>query len=102
MNEKLDRAVAIRDHVLRLMERGGAWLQRGQVRVRWWEGGDFKAALNTRFSTLPNQPVPYELSVWAWAGGKVLLIDWEHGGEARVVSFKRGEWEDRLLAISAD
>ena len=29
----------------------------------------------------------------------MLLMEWEQGGEVRIVTFKRGDWEERLLAL---
>ena len=40
------------------------------------------------------QPMPYQLSVWG--DGKVLLLEWDANGAARIISFKRGKWEQRL------
>ena len=39
--------------------------------------------------------MPYELSVWH--SRKVLLIQWQADGEAKLISFRRGNWEGTLL-----
>jgi hypothetical protein len=38
--------------------------------------------------------MPYQLSVWG--DGKVLLLEWDANGTARIISFNRGKWEQRL------
>jgi hypothetical protein len=45
--------------------------------------------------------MPYELSVWYER--KVLSIEWQATGEARLISFRRGDWErgaDDFLRLS--
>jgi len=109
------RALEIRDHVLRLMERDGTWDRLEGSRCRKWKNGRFMALLNTAFNPLPHaNPPPMtfrqavarqrapevcsnELSVWA--DKKVLLIEW-NDQDARVITFKRGEWETELLSTS--
>ena len=40
---------------------------------------------------------PYGIEVWA--GGKVLNVGWDHTDVLDVVSFRRGQWEQELLAV---
>ena len=115
MSDRTAQAIALRDHVMRLMEGNSKVVTLGQAKVHTWKRGRFQATLNTPFNpphereaTAPGyvhtiarqgapKPMPYELSLWA--GSKVLLMEWEQGGEVRIVSFKRGDWEQRLLAL---
>ena len=41
--------------------------------------------------------LPYGLDIWT-SEGKVLNIEWEEGGKTKIVSFKRGAWEDTVLS----
>jgi hypothetical protein len=109
MSKRLSAAIDIRDRIFKLMEGGSEW-QFG--RVRTWQQDDLAAALFSPFNPAPDvganppsyehavlkqrseQPMPYQLSVWS--DGKVLLLEWDANGAARVISFKRGKWEQRL------
>jgi hypothetical protein len=114
MSDRTAQAIALRDHVMRLMESNSKVVTLGQAKVHTWKRGRFQATLNTPFNPLHEReatapgyvqviarqrapkPMPYELSLWA--GSKVLLMKWEQGGEVRIVTFTRGDWEERLLA----
>ena len=115
MSDRTAQAIALRDHVMRLMEGNSKVVTLGQAKVHTWKRGRFHATVNTPVNPLHKReaagpgfvhaiarqgapkPMPYELSLWA--GSKVLLMDWEQGGEVRIVTFKRGDWEQRLLAL---
>jgi hypothetical protein len=43
--------------------------------------------------------VPYGLDVY-WPK-KVLVIEWNDAGEVRIVGFRRGEWEGKLIALAS-
>ena len=120
MTERQQRAEEIRDHIMNLMQRDGSWETVSGVRVWMWSRPPFTAALNTPFNPMPHRdvnapndmhaaareaaPVPkrYELSVWKKGEpAKVLLLNWDADKPPRIVSFKRGLWEEELLALSA-
>jgi hypothetical protein len=115
MSDRTAQAIALRDHVIKLMEGNSKLVTLGLLKVQTWKRGRFHATLTTPFNPLHEReavapgyvhtiarqgapkPMPYELSLWA--GSKVLLMEWEQGGEVRIVTFKRGDWEERLLAL---
>lgn len=45
----------------------------------------------------------YGLNVWLRSGGKVLLLHWREGAEDEfeITTFKRGDWEEKFLKLSA-
>ena len=45
--------------------------------------------------------LPYGLDVNFGDRGKVLNIEWDGSGNVLVVSFRRGEWESEMLALTA-
>jgi hypothetical protein len=112
MNKRLSAAIDIRDRIFKLMEGGSEWQSVGVGRVRTWTEDDLAAALFSPFNPAPGvganppsyehavlkqragQPMLYQLSVWG--DGKVLLLEWGANGAARIISFKRDEWEQRL------
>ena len=112
-----DRALAIRDHLLLLVRRGG-WLevQRDLVRlvtleqtpwvVHHWtpfnelEAGEasspgYRHAVERQHTT---PDLPYGLEVWH-GGMKVLRVLWAHDGRSAIETFIRGPWEDLALAL---
>lgn len=111
-----DRALAIRDHLLLLVRRGG-WLevQRDLVRVVTLEQAPWVIHHWTPFNELQcgeaSSPgyrhaverqraapdLPYGLEVWH--GMKVLRVLWAEDGRSEVESFVRGPWEDLALAL---
>ena len=115
MSDRTAQAIALRDHVIKLMEGNSKLVTLGLLKVQTWKRGRFHATLTTPFNPLHEReatapgyvqviarqrapkPMSYELSLWA--GSKVLLMEWEQGGEVRIVTFKRGDWEERLLAL---
>jgi hypothetical protein len=112
MSKRLSAAIDIRDRIFKLMENGSEWRSVGVGWVRTWQQDDLAAALFSPFNPAPDvganppsyehavlkqrseQPMPYQLSVWS--DGKVLLLEWDANGATRVISFKRGKWEQRL------
>ncbi len=83
-----------------------------------WEGDELLLAHRTPFLKLP--PVPetvkylaaqtekrpgnlgYGLDIWDRSGvGKVLNIEWDDSGTIELVSFRRGDWEKKVLSWSA-
>jgi len=116
MTGRLEAAIAIRDHILKLMDTEGRWTSGSGIKIRYWARDGFDAFLNTPFNPAPHakpdtrsypsyahaviaqrtkRPMSYELSLWY--GRKVLSIEWQATGEARLISFRRGDWERTLL-----
>jgi hypothetical protein len=109
MSDRTAQAIALRDHVIKLMEGNSKLVTLGLLNVQTWKRRRFHATLNTSFNPLHEReaaapgyvhatarqrapkPMPYELSLWA--GSKVLSMEWEQGGEVRIVTFKRGDWD---------
>jgi hypothetical protein len=111
------RALAIRDHVLALVRRGGVLeTQRGDVRVlaletdpwlfeHWTPFADlapeeasspgYRHALG-RQHTRPD--LPYGLDVRR-DGAVVLRVLWADNGSHEVAVFVRGSWEEKALAL---
>ena len=100
MIEQQAKAERLRRHLLKLMEREGKWESVSRIRVLVWRHPRFVATLNTPFNPLPDGDGPprrYELSLWE--KGKLLLLERDADQPRRVVKFKRGSWEDELLAL---
>ncbi|WP_395015121.1 hypothetical protein [Dongia sp.] len=116
MSKRLAQAVTIRDHVLHLVRKEGKWSEVSGIKVREWERNGFRAFLNTVFNPMPasappistpeeailyqraSRPQPNQLSVWM--GGKVLSVEWADDSTPRIISFRRGEWEQKLLDMA--
>ncbi|HEY1931844.1 MAG TPA: hypothetical protein VGG99_07530 [Acetobacteraceae bacterium] len=111
-----NRALAIRDHLLELVRRGGGiTVQRDLVRVVTWEQVPWVVHHWTPFNALqPGEAsspgyrhaverqhtipdLPYGLEVWH--GMKMLRVLWADDGRFEVESFIRGPWEDLALAL---
>jgi len=110
------RALAIRDHLLLLVRRGG-WLevQRGLVRLITLEQAPWVVHHWTPFNELqPGEAsspgyrhaverqratpdLPYGLEVYH--GVKVLRVLWADDGTYEIEIFVRGPWEDLALAL---
>ena len=111
-----DRALAIRDHLLLLVRRGG-WLevQRDLVRMVTLEQAPWIVHHWTPFNELQSgeasspgyrhavkrqhaaPDLPYGLEVWH--GTKVLRVLWADDGPTEIECFIRGPWEDLALAL---
>ncbi len=100
--ERLQRAKAIRDFELRLLEEKGRW-------VNHKRGPDTKNYADAHFSVgfwlTPADSRSgvffqelYNLDIWYAGAGKVLNLAWERtGDQPHIVSFRRGCWEDVFL-----
>jgi hypothetical protein len=102
---KTERAIAIRDHVLPLLQANGTMQAVGPMSVLMWHAEPWRAIYRTPFQRMPDkdpaltrqmgkQPLPYGLDVWH--GSKVFSIEWSDP-DVRIITFKRGPWEDALL-----
>ncbi len=111
-----DRALAIRDHVLKLLRRDGTLeVQRDTVRLVELRADPWIFRSWTPFSALlPGEAsspgyrhaverqhtrpdLPYGLEVWH--GTQVLRVLWADGGAFQIASFVRGPWEAAALAL---
>ncbi len=45
--------------------------------------------------------LPYGLDIWADGDGKVFNFEWDDREQCRVVTFKRGPWQEQLETICA-
>ena len=105
--EKLQRAIAIRNFALKLLGEKGLWQQ-------LFNGPEVLRFEDTTLLVIfhVKQPVPVEMrnrfgldplawglySLELWDRGKVLNLEWDTvGAVPRIVTFRRGEWEERLL-----
>jgi hypothetical protein len=112
-----DRALAIRDHLLPLVQdRGALETQRGAVRLVSLRIGPWAFEHWTPFADLaPGEAsppgyrhaverqhtatdLPYGINVHR-DGAKVLSVLWADGGAFEVAVFARGAWEDEALAL---
>jgi hypothetical protein len=109
-----ERAVAlIRDHVVPLIEAKGEAQAVGPTSQMMWEAGSFRFALRTPSSPNPVREgspdysealaeknasgmLPYGLDIWH--NEKVLSLQWD-ADKLAVMSFKRGPWEEEVLAL---
>ena len=63
----------------------------------WLFGGP---ALDKAIAIKPADNLDYGMEIWAHdLGHKVLNIEWDRNGCIDLVSFRRGEWEKRVLAF---
>jgi hypothetical protein len=117
-SDPTERAVAIRDHLLPLIQEHGAAqeISGPPVRMMVWKVGNFtftlhspanpwqvetpaSAAYEQALARQRAKPMPaWGLDVWH--GDKVLSLRWDDPGAFEVVRFIRGPWEDAALALS--
>jgi hypothetical protein len=117
--ERIQTAMALRDHGVALVDRAGVWTKCGPGRVRTATLSDLTVALRTPFQWSPPDATPqdhahaiakqraaptlaYGLDIWV-GGTKVFSVQWADDRTAemvafRVISFRRGEWERMLTA----
>ena len=107
--ERVERAIELRAFALELLGERGRW-------TTLFHGPEVLRFEDSRFLIMfyIKQPVPlelrerfrigplgwglYGLELWHKQIGKVLNIDWQTAGAVpRIVTFKRGDWEERLL-----
>jgi hypothetical protein len=109
---RLKRAIAIRDHVLRLIRLGGMVVrdQRGTYATCRCGGCEF--IFYTPFSrwisnhrryqaALEGRPVlPYRLMVYVDDGMPTLCLDWDDAGRAELVCWASGDWQHEVLSLT--
>jgi hypothetical protein len=113
--ERLQRATSIRAIALRLIQEKGRWeivCGRLEIETKTFEDDRFLMM----FYVMPPVPVEmrrqfgigplhfglYALELWDRRVGKVLNLFWDSvGAPPRIVTFRRGEWEELLPRSSA-
>jgi hypothetical protein len=117
--ERTERVKKLRDATLRLVERHGKLEPMEFGPVETVSHGGFYAISTTPFLRRPvdsdvakyqralqvargaPEPLehPYGIDLWVDLK-KVLDLEWDAAGQIDVISFKRGAWEDELLALA--
>ena len=112
--EKLTRALALRDAALAIVKRLGAWEPAGDIQLLSASVGSLRIAYRTPFQRMPGagehlkyraaqlglsapKSLPYALDVWA--PKKVLNIEWDDAGNVALVSLRPGAWEAELKSL---
>jgi hypothetical protein len=125
--KKLVRALALRDAALTIVKRKGTWTA-GNIKVLIAYVGDIEILYRTPFQRLPaagishrrlaalsdrnkyymamfhqkfhKSNMPYGIDVWA--PKKVLNIEWDDEGNIELVSFRAGDWEEKLTKAASE
>lgn len=116
MTPKVRDAIAIRDAALEKLRKVGRRVARKPITgtTLEWSDGSLLILHRTPFQRLP--PVPdqlkheiarfeggmnlgYGLDIWDQGNRKVLNVEWNDDGALKLVSFRRGPWEAKLLAL---
>jgi hypothetical protein len=91
----------IRDKALKIVSAEGSWTGRG------WRGQ--RQDFDIPFLSISYEPSgtfsrrPSNISgLDIWLRHKVLNIEWDEQNSARIISFRRGPWEDLILTDWAD
>jgi hypothetical protein len=115
---KRERAIQLRDLAVSMIrERGKLEPAIGDVKLMMFQDRDLRIVYRTPFQQLPRKAVapqhakylaamrgkpspdslPYGLDIFCPA--KVLNIEWDDKGRIDVLSYKPGDWEQRLTGI---
>ena len=120
MSTRLEVALQIREAALQKLRAEGEFEEIHRVGsvLSWkapdWQQGGIHMLHRTPFQKLPKpsaevmktafeyglEPrlnLPYGLDIWA--GGKVMNLEWNDSGDIKLVSFKRGAWEQIVLGF---
>jgi hypothetical protein len=100
---KIEAALRLRDIAVGTIERIGKWgsisVAGKTIKIRELRAGSLHFALSTPFQRLPGtRELPYGLDIWS--GAKVLNVVWNGAGWVELVTFRRGEWESEVVALS--
>ena len=123
--ERTARAIAIRDHVLPLLQLHGApqKLQAGEssLMLTFWQKSGLSFSVHTPFTPFPIEvagragsydealliqkglaarpTLPWRLDIWH-NGRKMMSLQWSHRDTAvEAISFRPGPWEAEVLAL---
>jgi len=123
LSKRSEAALAIRDAALQKIRAEGIFeeIENFGPTLAWPKEGPKHATLHmmlrTPFQKIPKASVesrkkafqhglrlkglnlPYGLDIWT-SEAKVLNIEWEEGGKTKIISFKRGAWEDMVLSCA--
>jgi hypothetical protein len=94
---KFERAIAIRDRALKLIELSGYWeTRRRGPDVKSYDDDRFTAGFYIRPTGVSHDL--YALDLWDKHSGKVFSLAWNSvGSDPKIISFNRGEWETLFL-----
>jgi len=118
MGERLDLALKIRDSAREKLRANGSFEETSIGPMLCWRMGGLHVSYRTPFQKLPAVPehlnymaailcksvenLSYGLDIWDDEyGGKVLNIEWKEEGDVELVSFRRGNWESKVLAFTS-
>ena len=98
MNNRQDRALALRDHAQRIVDAFGQAMTIGDKRHAVLDAAPWRIAITSSIGA-----VPARLSLSIWRVTKVLLVEWNATAPAalEVPNFKQGEWESEFLSWAA-
>ena len=116
--KRLD-ALRLRDAALHKVRTEGSFEVTNIGHCLMWHGEGLQISLRTPFNRIPPAlealkyeatlrgkrvgNLPYGLDIWDLNGvGKVLNIEWSDNGEVDFVSFRRGDWEAKIMAFEAE
>jgi len=111
---KLKKAIEVKRHALSLVNEYGKFEDMPNASPHLnWRGDKLDILLRTPFQKTPEPPplyhahvgrlpnnLPYGLDIWVSGGSKVFNIEWSDDGSVKLVSFKRGDWENELFEIA--
>ncbi len=107
--ERIERAIEIRAFALKLLGERGRWttlchgpevlyFEDSRFVIRFYIKQPVPLELRERYRVGPLGWGLYGLELWDKQIGKVLNLDWVTAGAVpRIVKFRRGAWEQRLL-----
>jgi hypothetical protein len=100
-SSRLNRALTIRDHVLRLIEERGALWPDEAIRIITWEAKPLLFVLQTLVpESRKKKPAPFhELAVFC-GGRRLMLLAWSNADTPQLISFIPGEWEHKAVAMA--
>jgi hypothetical protein len=110
---RLDTAISIRDAALKKVKKKSQFEDTNVGPLLVWRGGELEISHHTPFLNFPDPDeeffrqyyaagvgpksnLPYGIDIWD-TKGKVLNIEWDHDNNVKLVSFKRGNWEQKVL-----
>ena len=98
MGKRQETALRIRDSVLKKLAADGEPYEAILGPLWKWRGEGFLIFLRTP-ETNCDRP-GYGLYI-RWQGRTAFNFEWHEDGHFRIVTFKRGNWEQKLLAFDA-